>query len=170
MWDLVQTIKRHQSYPLILCWEAQFKSQEDLQWNRLVGHLKVRQTESLCFLSLVEGVSEETADIPAVRWVESLRELGKCFSHTQVLNLTYFNRVAAISHRELITDTHASCVMTTVFISCYVKLNQHYLSVLMSDLASIESYICHELIAGVWHHVTPWWENPDSGTSLTVYL
>lgn len=110
----------------------------------------MRQSESLCFLSGSEGVSGQTADIPAVRWVESLREPGKCLSHTQALNLTYFKSAAAISHRELIADIHASCIMISVFTGLYVKLYEHYLFVLISAFLSNKS-IFHHLAAGVWH-------------------
>lgn len=114
------------------------------------------------FLSLLEGVSGQTADIPAVRWVESLREPGKCLVHTQALNLTHFNRAAAVSHRELKTDIHASRVKTTVFTGCCVMLHQRYLFVLMSDLVSEKSLIIHHVVAGVWHSVAPYQENKYS--------
>lgn len=76
----------------------------------------------------------------------------------QALNLTHFNRVAAISHRELNTDIHASRVMITGFGGCYVMLCQHYLFVLISYLVSVRSYIFNQLVVGVWRCLTPWQE------------
>lgn len=161
--------KQNQYYLWMCCREMQFKSQLELQSNQLEGHLKVRQTESLCFLSLSEGVSGQTADIPAVRWVESLREPGKCLSHTQALNLTHFNRAAAISHRELNADIHASRVMTTVFTGCHVMLYQHYLFVLMPPSVSQECFF-HQLVAGVWHSLTPCQENENNNLQERYHL
>lgn len=81
-------------------------------------------------------MSGQTPDIPAVRWVESQHEPGKCLSHTQALNLTYVNWSAAISQGELHPGVRARRLIALTLNGCQVMMYQCHLKVLMSEFSS----------------------------------